>query len=122
MQQAITWAKFDPYLCCHMVSLGHNELTYHQIQIQNYLLVNQRAQVLPMYKNNTQQYKHTHIHKNDDKLSFMLIINARSVITTHVQDTTQAQKSATWNYNMIYMMTSHCLYDIIHNIFATIQC
>ena len=93
-----------------------------QIQIQNCLLVNQRAQVLPMYKNNTQQYKHTHIHKNDDKLSFMLIINARSVITTHVQDTTQAQKSATWNYNMIYMMTSHCLYDIMHNISATIQC
>ena len=48
-----------------------------------------------MYKNNTQQYKNTHIHKNDDKLSFMLIINARSVITTHVQDTAQAQKSAT---------------------------
>ena len=93
-----------------------------QIQIQNCLLVNQRAQVLPMYKNNTQQYKHTHIHKNDETLSFMLIINARSVITTHVQDTTQAQKSATWNYNMIYMMTSHCLYDIIHNISATIQC
>ena len=76
-----------------------------QIQIQNCLLVNQRAQVLPMYKNSTQQYKHTHIHKNDDKSSFMLIINARSVYTTHVQDTTQAQKSVTSNYNMIYIMT-----------------
>ena len=50
-----------------------------------------------MYKNNTQQYKNTHIHKNDDNLSFMLIINAGSVITTHVHNTTQAQKSATWN-------------------------
>ena len=39
-----------------------------QIQIQNCLLVNQIAQVLPMYKNNTQQYKHTHIHENYDKL------------------------------------------------------
>ena len=25
-QQAITWAKVDPDLCCHMASLGHNEL------------------------------------------------------------------------------------------------
>ena len=24
-QQAITWANVDPYLCLHMVSLGHNE-------------------------------------------------------------------------------------------------
>ena len=30
-----------------------------QFKIPNCLLVNQRAQVLPMYKNNTQQYKHT---------------------------------------------------------------
>ena len=50
-----------------------------------------------MYKNNTQQYKHTPLHKNDDKLSFMLIIIARSVITTHVQDTTQAQKDILTN-------------------------
>ena len=82
-----------------------------------------------MYKNNTQQesfilqqYKHTHINKNDDKLSFTLIINAKSVITTHVQDTTHAQKSATVNYNMIYVMTSHCLCDIMCDISATIQC
>ena len=27
-QQAITWPSVDPDLCCHMVSLGHNELTY----------------------------------------------------------------------------------------------
>ena len=26
MQQAYTWAKVDPVLCRHMVSLGHNEL------------------------------------------------------------------------------------------------
>ena len=25
-QQAITWANVDPDVCCHMVSLGHNEL------------------------------------------------------------------------------------------------
>ena len=37
-----------------------------QIQIQNFLLVNQRAQVSLMYKNNTQWYKHVHIHKNND--------------------------------------------------------
>ena len=28
VQQAITWANFDPDLCRHMVSLGHNELTW----------------------------------------------------------------------------------------------
>ena len=28
-QQAITWANVYPDLCCHMVSLGHNELRYH---------------------------------------------------------------------------------------------
>ena len=27
-QQAITWANIDPDFCCHMVSLGHNELTH----------------------------------------------------------------------------------------------
>ena len=27
-QQAITWANVDPDLCCHMASLGHNELTH----------------------------------------------------------------------------------------------
>ena len=27
-QQAITWANVDPVLCSHMMSLGHNELTY----------------------------------------------------------------------------------------------
>ena len=27
-QQAITWANVDPDLCLHMVSLGHNELSY----------------------------------------------------------------------------------------------
>ena len=27
IQQAITWANTDPVLCCHMASLGHNELT-----------------------------------------------------------------------------------------------
>ena len=26
-QQAITWANVNPNLCCHMASLGHNELT-----------------------------------------------------------------------------------------------
>ena len=26
MQQAITWSNVDQELCCHMVSLGHNEL------------------------------------------------------------------------------------------------
>ena len=26
--QAITWAHVDPDLCCHMPSLGHNELTH----------------------------------------------------------------------------------------------
>ena len=26
MQQAITWANVDPYLCRHLASLGHNEL------------------------------------------------------------------------------------------------
>ena len=35
---------------------------YIQIQIHNCLLVNQRAQVLPMYKNNTQQYKHIYMY------------------------------------------------------------
>ena len=25
-QQAITWANFDPDICCHLVSLGPNEL------------------------------------------------------------------------------------------------
>ena len=25
-QQAITWANVDPNLCCHMASLGNNEL------------------------------------------------------------------------------------------------
>ena len=28
MQQAITWAAADTDLCCHIASLGHNELTY----------------------------------------------------------------------------------------------
>ena len=27
-QQAITWSNVDPDLCCHIVSLGHNELTH----------------------------------------------------------------------------------------------
>ena len=29
--QSITWANVDPDLCCHMVSLGHNELTMVKI-------------------------------------------------------------------------------------------
>ena len=28
VKQANTWAKVDPDLCRHMVSLGHNELTH----------------------------------------------------------------------------------------------
>ena len=27
--QAITWANIDPDLCCHMASLGHNELIWY---------------------------------------------------------------------------------------------
>ena len=34
IQQAITRANVDPVLCHHMVSLGHNELTYLQVQVQ----------------------------------------------------------------------------------------
>ena len=33
-QQAITWANVDPYLCRHMASLGHNELTINFINQQ----------------------------------------------------------------------------------------
>ena len=36
-QEAITWAIIDPNLCCHVVSLSHNELialkhVYHLLQ------------------------------------------------------------------------------------------
>ena len=31
-QQAITWAKVDPDLCCHMALLGHNDLTLDMLQ------------------------------------------------------------------------------------------
>ena len=35
-QQAITWANVDPDLCCHMASLGHNELDLFEfLQILN---------------------------------------------------------------------------------------
>ena len=32
-QQGITWANVDPDLCPHMMSLGHNELRLHHINI-----------------------------------------------------------------------------------------
>ena len=34
-QQAITWANVDPDLCCHMMALGHNELTYIPAWVNN---------------------------------------------------------------------------------------
>ena len=33
--QAITWANVDPDLCCHMVSLGHNELNLTNCHTSN---------------------------------------------------------------------------------------
>ena len=37
-QQAITWANFDPDLCRHMASLGHNGLALHNFNYQLRLL------------------------------------------------------------------------------------
>ena len=34
-QQAITWANVDPNLCRHMASLGHNELTDQNNEIED---------------------------------------------------------------------------------------
>ena len=50
----------------------------------------------------------------------VLTINATSVITTYVHNILQAQMSARWNYNMLTLMKSLRLYNIMYNISVTI--
>ena len=85
------------------LSSGQTQIQIHiYIQIQNCLLVDQRAYVLPMYKithnnTNTSTYTRTAIMI----MIVMLTINATSVITTYVHNITQAQMSERSNYNML---------------------